>query len=393
MLYQRYDNVTGGFNGWVSAVASHPNVNLVYNKNHAYMNGSTPYSYDRVCFALAGKYVVYERDFRGGSGASLSDPMEPYYTDRQFMVGVISGTDLDPDTTQYPDELLWFYSALEAETLQTFDVIYAANTGVLVNQPYTSDGGSDLGIVDDNHTLHAVHVFADAQNLYIIWEPEEGLFFHSYHSTDMTKHESFGFAMFGGGTYVYSHTGNARDRARNCGGYQYLGGRNTAWLYNEDLDWDIRNPAENEFKYGGPLDSNYVDTPVGPVFGMPGATTSNNDSSITPAENLYLCPGSDIVHYGPLSIYGKSLSIPFRGWYRYQTQPMQMRPLFTMNNVRSITMRGLKAKQEVVIDGQTWIAFPDVKTPTSWGGQDSSLLSNWPDYSYATPMGVLIRKG
>lgn len=392
MLYQRFDNVMGGFTGWVAAVASHPNVTMRYNKSHSFIDDNGyPRRYQRICFELGSKFVVLERQYRGERYAPVTDPMDPWRDNVTSLPGTISGTDLDPDTTTYPDKYLENYTEEEAAEVQSLYTYYFDNNaGIYTPVDQSTNGGTDLGIVDDNHQLFAVHVFADAQNLYIILEVEEGVFFHAYYTTDMVKHVSFGDTVFGGGTNHNASDSNPDGRNAPGSGYQYVGSNNGAWLYNEDLVWDERDPANGVYIYGGRMDYLFSSEALGPVFSMPSATTENGALYVAGVE--FLPPGSDITHYGSYSIFGKAISIPFTAYYRYSGLPNRMYPLFTLNNVRSICMRGIGAKQEFTIDGQVWIAFPDVKIPVSWGGPSSSLITEWPDEQISTPMGVLIRK-
>lgn len=382
MLYQKTSNVQG-FQGWIDAVIAHPNTNLSFQKSHEYSTSQYDYRYDRVEFIVGGKYVAYERQLR----KPINRPDLDYeqYENATYLVGNVSNKSFDPDTMADPDRMLSSQDEVSQQTPGNVSVLY--NTGIVV--PILNPlAGDEIGLIDDNFIMYAVHVFADINNLYIVFEPEAGTFLHMQATTDVTTYETTGYIMVAGGCYVINNN-NDSIRSREAIGWQYNTARNSPYILNEGIPCFVRD-ASPTYTYGWRLDDLPTGTPDRKVWGgAPPATSQNGE--LYPASWQYLPPGSDLVHYGAFSIYGRSLTTPIRWWY-LEGPTNQTRPIFELNNVRTVHMRGVRPLDEFVIDGQTWVAFPDFKLPNSYGGLQSTIFANTVDEDIATPMGVLIRK-
>lgn len=383
MIYRKYENVQG-WQGWIDAVSSHPNVVKNFQKTHDFFAGNFPVRIERVEFIVAGKHVAYDRMFRGSTGQTHSDPLDPYQKSYLTMPGNVSYQTFDFDVMAEPDFNLPYLT--EALQQCPYGMTWTSNVGIAVNM-VDPDEGDEIGLIDDNYVMHAVHVFASADNLYIIFEIEEGVFLHTYSTADFTEYRSLGDSLLARGTYLFDSSSESSRSYRACG-WQYSYDSNAPFLLNQSFDTALRNIANKEF--GFQLTDRWVDSNDRKIRGgAPCATTYNG--AIVEAPDEYAPPGSTQVHYGAYSIYGRSLSAPVRWWFVEGPGPSAV-PLFELNQVRTIHMRGVRPLQEFVIDGVTWVAFPDVKLPNSYGGNQSTLFAAYEDEHFATPMGVLIRK-
>lgn len=383
MIYRKYENVQG-WQGWIDAVSSHPNVTKNFQKTHDFFVSISPYRIERVEFIVAGKHVAYERAFRGDGGQTHSDPLQPYPGGYLTMPGNVSYQAFDFDVMTQPDAFLPYLNEVSQQSPEGMS--WPENVGISVNL-IDPDQGDEIGLIDDNYVMYAVHVFASPDNLYIIFEIEEGVFLHTYSTADFTEYQTLGDSLLARGTRLYSSS-NEILRSYGACGWQYSFSSNAPFLLNKAFDTGIRSESAREFGFHLTDRWNYSnDRKI--RGGAPCATTSNGALDVVPDE--YSPPGSDQVHYGAYSIYGRSLSAPIRWWY-VEGPGLGAVPLFDLNQVRTIHMRGIRPLQEFVIEGVTWVAFPDVKLPISYGGKQSTLFAAYEDEHFATPMGVLIRK-
>lgn len=379
MLYQRTENVAG-FTGAMDAISSHPNVTTVYNKVDEPVSGTRTYRRHRVEFLVGPYHAALESLYR----RLTTDPVESFepYVRANEIVGNISKNTFDPDVLTENIRL----EAVDPLTQGSLPIDSNVSAGVRAGVSGAFEGGVDLGLSDDNHTLHAIHVFADSENLYVIWEPEENLFFHWCVTSGIEKHRAFGDTVMCKGSYALFTTSDA---SRRIGyGWQYTVNGRCPFLLNEDLEISDRS---NDEVYGFQLNSSMLDGVSDRIVCGGTSITLDASGDLVVGGNSENYPGSDQLTYGSYSSYGRDLAVPLRWWYRPQNN-FRMYPLFTLNNIKQIHMRNVNPLDEIVIDGQTWVAFPDIKKPAAYGGTVSSLLSDIDDYALSTPLGVLIRK-